>query len=361
MRSENKENDNHGEGWDTSEYWKEVDKIVDEHLNKKRSPSQEPHQSTRWEDPQDTQYHTPRREAANTHIEPTEQDILEDLREELVDIKSKFDEDLMKAREKFPNNKTLSIIGEVLKESLNANQETGDDLDDELSPEIVAILEIVFFPINKFEHYYLICYGIKAMGYFVIDNILRDGEPKVYYGTVPDVLNVVLFNRGLVGLEDGEMYRYFFSKRSSKNASDKRAVRQTKDGKGFWKVNNRDRTDITGMSKHTLVYCSKDVNVKGRGQQSRWIMHEYALVTKTEDKVPVIEGNENLVVCGIYQRKAKREEKEAAEEETAGGENTGDRNAEAPLLDLIGGGLDQPSGDQPPNVAEENFNLNLEL
>ena len=78
-------------------------------------------------------------------------------------------------------------------------------------------------------------------------------------------------------------------------------------------------------------------------------------------QVPVIEGNENLVVCGIYQRKAKREEKEAAEEETAGGENTGDRNAEAPLLDLIGGGLDQPSGDQPPNVAEENFNLNLEL
>ena len=68
------------------------------------------------------------------------------------------------------------------------------------------------------------------------------------------------------------MYRYFFSKRSSKNASDKRVVRQTKDVKGFWKVNNRDRTDITGMSKHTLVYCSKDVNVKGRGQQSRWIM-----------------------------------------------------------------------------------------
>ena len=60
-----------------------------------------------------------------------------------MDIKSKFDEDLMKAREKFPNNKTLSIISEVLKESLNANPETGDDLDDELSPEIVAILEVV--------------------------------------------------------------------------------------------------------------------------------------------------------------------------------------------------------------------------
>ena len=76
----------------------------------------------------------------------TSQDVLHDLRkraEELVDIKSKFDEDLMKAREKFPDNKNFAIIGEILKEYLIPNQETGDDLGDELSPEIVASLEVV--------------------------------------------------------------------------------------------------------------------------------------------------------------------------------------------------------------------------
>ena len=76
----------------------------------------------------------------------TSQDVLHDLRkrvEELVDIKSKFDEDLVKAREKFPDNKNFAIIGEMLKEYLIPNQETGDDLGDELSPEIVASLEVV--------------------------------------------------------------------------------------------------------------------------------------------------------------------------------------------------------------------------
>lgn len=76
----------------------------------------------------------------------TSQDVLHDLRkraEELVDIKSKFDEDLVKAREKFPDNKNFAIIGEMLKDYLIPNQETGDDLGDELSPEIVASLEVV--------------------------------------------------------------------------------------------------------------------------------------------------------------------------------------------------------------------------
>uniref|UniRef100_A0A164VIV6 Ubiquitin-like protease family profile domain-containing protein n=1 Tax=Daucus carota subsp. sativus TaxID=79200 RepID=A0A164VIV6_DAUCS len=77
---------------------------------------------------------------------PKTKDVLDDLRkkaEELVDIKSKFDEDLMKAREKFPDNKNIAIIGKILKEYLIPNQETGDDLGDELSPEIVASLEVV--------------------------------------------------------------------------------------------------------------------------------------------------------------------------------------------------------------------------
>ncbi|WOG86496.1 hypothetical protein DCAR_0205707 [Daucus carota subsp. sativus] len=78
---------------------------------------------------------------------------------ELVDKKFKFDEDLKKAKEKFPNNKTLAIMAQV------------------------------FFPINKFEHYYLICYHIKIMGYFITDNILRDAEPKVYYGRVREVFH----------------------------------------------------------------------------------------------------------------------------------------------------------------------------
>ena len=57
-----------------------------------------------------------------------------------MDKKFKFDEDLKKAKEKFPNNKTLAIMAQVLKQSLNADSNTGDD---ELSPEIVVSLEVV--------------------------------------------------------------------------------------------------------------------------------------------------------------------------------------------------------------------------
>ncbi|KAL1826526.1 hypothetical protein ACET3Z_004938 [Daucus carota] len=200
---------------------------------------------------------------------PKTKDVLDDLRkkaEELVDIKSKFDEDLMKAREKFPDNKNIAIIGKILKEYLIPNQETGDDLGDELSPEIVASLEVVeemdrtnieiltdqqkdderYVPpfslglddIEKENNQDLVTpepqgrekskrtkkvgpyqkspyvnrvidikermnnedFGywvfllkkrsdLLTMGYFVIDNILREAQPKVYYGRVLEVLH----------------------------------------------------------------------------------------------------------------------------------------------------------------------------
>ncbi|KAL1802824.1 hypothetical protein ACET3Z_031471 [Daucus carota] len=126
--------------------YNEVDRIENDYLKRKESTSQQPHESTQCQSPQNTQYYTPPTEAADRNVEQTEEDVLHDLRkrvEELVDIKSKFDEDLVKAREKFPDNKNFAIISEMLKEYLIPNQETGDDLGDELSPEIVASLEVV--------------------------------------------------------------------------------------------------------------------------------------------------------------------------------------------------------------------------
>ncbi|KAL1806202.1 hypothetical protein ACET3Z_029270 [Daucus carota] len=141
-----KVNDNENGAWDTWQYWSEVDRIEKDYLKRKESTSQQHHESTQCQSPQNTQYYTPPTEAADGNVEQTEEDVLHDLRkraEELVDIKSKFDEDLVKAREKFPDNKNFAIIGEMLKEYLIPNQETGDDLGDELSPEIVASLEVV--------------------------------------------------------------------------------------------------------------------------------------------------------------------------------------------------------------------------
>ncbi|XP_063944611.1 uncharacterized protein LOC135151054 [Daucus carota subsp. sativus] len=53
----------------------------------------------------------------------------------------------------------------------------------------VEDVEMVCFPINKYEHYYLVCYGIKTMGYFIIDNIKREAQPKMYYSRVLEVLH----------------------------------------------------------------------------------------------------------------------------------------------------------------------------
>ncbi|WOH09300.1 hypothetical protein DCAR_0728756 [Daucus carota subsp. sativus] len=62
-----------------------------------------------------------------------------------------------------------------------------------------TIGDLVFFPINKFQHYYLICYHLKHLSYYIIDNIKRDGDPKPYYNRVPEVL-IILSKKLLVCL-----------------------------------------------------------------------------------------------------------------------------------------------------------------
>ncbi|KAL1824262.1 hypothetical protein ACET3Z_011040 [Daucus carota] len=53
----------------------------------------------------------------------------------------------------------------------------------------VEDVDMVFFPITKSEHFYLICYDIRNQGHFIIDNIKREGNPKQYYMRVPDILH----------------------------------------------------------------------------------------------------------------------------------------------------------------------------
>ncbi|KAL1809147.1 hypothetical protein ACET3Z_026137 [Daucus carota] len=52
----------------------------------------------------------------------------------------------------------------------------------------VEDVDMVFFPITKSEHFYLICYDIRNQGHFIIDNIKREGNPKPFYNRVPDIL-----------------------------------------------------------------------------------------------------------------------------------------------------------------------------
>ncbi|KAK1384038.1 hypothetical protein POM88_021773 [Heracleum sosnowskyi] len=48
-------------------------------------------------------------------------------------------------------------------------------------------VDMVFFPIYAYEHYYLICYNLKNPAYELIDNVERDEDPKVYYGAKPRI------------------------------------------------------------------------------------------------------------------------------------------------------------------------------
>lgn len=46
----------------------------------------------------------------------------------------------------------------------------------------------VFFPIHKYDHFYLITYHLKKTTYEIIDNIKRDEHEEICYGEVPDML-----------------------------------------------------------------------------------------------------------------------------------------------------------------------------
>ena len=46
----------------------------------------------------------------------------------------------------------------------------------------------VLFPINAYEHFYLISYNLKNPKCEIIDNIKRGENPKICYGRIPFIL-----------------------------------------------------------------------------------------------------------------------------------------------------------------------------
>ncbi|WOG92176.1 hypothetical protein DCAR_0311436 [Daucus carota subsp. sativus] len=68
-----KVNDNEDGAWDTWQYWSEVDRIENDYLKRNASTSQQPHESTQCQSPQNTQYYTPPTEAADGNVEQTEE------------------------------------------------------------------------------------------------------------------------------------------------------------------------------------------------------------------------------------------------------------------------------------------------
>ncbi|KAK1386235.1 hypothetical protein POM88_023970 [Heracleum sosnowskyi] len=50
-------------------------------------------------------------------------------------------------------------------------------------------VDMVFFPINKYEHFYVICYNLKKEACDLIDNIKRECDPKQYYGKTANTLH----------------------------------------------------------------------------------------------------------------------------------------------------------------------------
>ncbi|WOG91045.1 hypothetical protein DCAR_0311978 [Daucus carota subsp. sativus] len=59
------------------------------------------------------------------------------------------------------------------------------------NPESYTLQTIqkVFFPIHKYDHFYLITYHLKKTTYEIIDNIKRDEHEEICYGEVPDMLH----------------------------------------------------------------------------------------------------------------------------------------------------------------------------
>ncbi|KAK1401976.1 hypothetical protein POM88_001581 [Heracleum sosnowskyi] len=50
-------------------------------------------------------------------------------------------------------------------------------------------IDMVFFPIYAYEHFYLIVYNMKKPAFEIIDNMKREEEPKLYYGKIPSILH----------------------------------------------------------------------------------------------------------------------------------------------------------------------------
>uniref|UniRef100_A0A166G2Y5 Ubiquitin-like protease family profile domain-containing protein n=1 Tax=Daucus carota subsp. sativus TaxID=79200 RepID=A0A166G2Y5_DAUCS len=63
-----------------------------------------------------------------------------------------------------------------------------DDMLIQFNRTRLDIVEMVFFPICAFEHFYLISYNIKNAAYEIIDNIDREIDAQICYGDKPRIL-----------------------------------------------------------------------------------------------------------------------------------------------------------------------------
>ncbi|XP_017226284.2 uncharacterized protein LOC108202422 [Daucus carota subsp. sativus] len=89
----------------------------------------------------------------------------------------------------------------------NTYQLFADNMDDMLiqfNRTRLDIVEMVFFPICAFEHFYLIFYNIKNAAYEIIDNIDREIDAQICYGDKPRMLHFhftdYLESKGLINI-----------------------------------------------------------------------------------------------------------------------------------------------------------------
>ncbi|KAL8156154.1 uncharacterized protein LOC141720970 [Apium graveolens] len=201
-------------------------------------------------------------------------------------------------------------------------------------------------------------------------------EAKVNLELIPELDVYQFCPTDLQGISP-KGYTYFFTRRSTKKDSVSRNDRLTKDGKGYWCASGKKKgywcasgkkRKGTKMLKRTLVYYFKAANVKGRGQKTNWIMHEYEF--KSDDEKSQANVHEKIVLCGVYDRKKHNEdtETETDEEEIQESQqkntaaNAKEETACADLIKTID--ESHQSSDQHENTAstaEKELDLTLRL
>ncbi|KAK1379917.1 hypothetical protein POM88_026661 [Heracleum sosnowskyi] len=68
-------------------------------------------------------------------------------------------------------------------------EENMDEMLNRFNRTKLETMDMVFFPIIAYEHFYMISYNIKNPAYEIIDNTARDEDPKICYGNKPKILH----------------------------------------------------------------------------------------------------------------------------------------------------------------------------
>ncbi|KAK1378661.1 hypothetical protein POM88_025405 [Heracleum sosnowskyi] len=79
-------------------------------------------------------------------------------------------------------NKKVALTYQIFESNMN-------DMLSKYPTRKLQHVDMVFFPIYAYEHFYLVCYNLKNPSYEIIDNIKRDEDPKAYYGKIPFILH----------------------------------------------------------------------------------------------------------------------------------------------------------------------------